>query len=284
MAGTSEHSRRPHSVAVDLLLAAHPLPTATVTVLATGLAVALRTPAPTWSLLAAAVLTGQLSVGWLNDMLDADRDRVAGRQDKPIARGHITTRAVRWAIGAAAALCVGLSVALGPAPAAAHLVAVAAAWGYNLGLKSTVWSGAPYAVAFGLLPVTAWLVSPAEGLPPWWLITAAALLGVAAHGANVLPDLAADRMTGVRGLPQRLPERTVRIGTAGLLLAGLTLLTLGPDGAPSWWQLAVLAAGAALAVVAARGRGRVLSFPLPFVAVIAIAALALIMMFGTLPR
>ena len=52
----------------------------------------------------------------------------------------------------AAALCVPLSFAMGWAAGAAHLVAVASAAGYNLGLKATALSPLPYALSFGLVP------------------------------------------------------------------------------------------------------------------------------------
>ena len=38
-------------------------------------------------------------------------------------------------------------------------------------------------------------------MAPGWAVAAGACLGVAAHLANVLPDLADDASTGVRGLP-----------------------------------------------------------------------------------
>jgi len=37
-----------------------------------------------------AVLLGQLSIGWQNDWTDAERDRAAGRADKPISAGEIS--------------------------------------------------------------------------------------------------------------------------------------------------------------------------------------------------
>ena len=45
-------------------------------------------------LVAAAVLAGQLSVGWLNDYLDADRDRAVRRADKPVVTGALTIGAI----------------------------------------------------------------------------------------------------------------------------------------------------------------------------------------------
>jgi UbiA prenyltransferase family len=163
-----------------------------------------------------------------------------------------------------------LSLALGIVPGGCHLVAVAAALGYDLGLKRTPWSWLPYAIAFGLLPVVVWLVAGHGGLPPLWLIAAGALLGVGAHGANVLPDYDRDRTAGVLGLPQRLPLPVLRLGTATGLLGALALLTFGPAAAPQPWEWIALGVGSALAVVAAAGpnQGRA-AFP----AVVGIGAL-----------
>ena len=47
----------------------------------------------------AAVSTGQLSIGWSNDALDAARDRLAGRTDKPVAAGRLPRRTVAAAAG-----------------------------------------------------------------------------------------------------------------------------------------------------------------------------------------
>jgi 4-hydroxybenzoate polyprenyltransferase len=260
-----------------LLLACHPLPVAAVTSLTTVLAAGAGARGTTLWLLAAAVLTGQLCVGWVNDLVDRDLDRTVGRRDKPLATGALTSPTVVRAAIAAAAACIPLSLALGTAAGLCHLVAVAAALAYNLGLKRTVWSWVPYAVAFGLLPVVVWLVAPTDGLPPSWLVAAVALLGVGAHGANVLPDYDRDRATGVFGLPQRLDMPILRLGTAGILFGSLVLLTVGPPGAPQTWEWIALLVGCALALVAAAGpmAGRA-SFP----AVIGIAALAVAVLLG----
>src|SRR5918994_1829605 len=68
-----------------LLRACHPEPTAAVTLMMTALAVTAGRDARGVLMVAAAVLTGQLSIGWLNDVLDARRDRAVGRLDKPVA-------------------------------------------------------------------------------------------------------------------------------------------------------------------------------------------------------
>lgn len=265
--------RMPAAV-IDLVRATHPLPTAAVTALTTTLAIATGTGPGRTALLAAAVLTGQFSVGLHNDLVDRRRDAAAGRTDKPLASGAVPVATARVAMWAALFACVVLSLALGPAPAAAHLTAVAAAGAYNAGLKGTWLSWAPYALAFALLPVTVWLVAPIGTLPPWWLVLATALLGIGAHAANVLPDLADDRATGVRGLPHRLPLPALRAVTGASLLAGLALVTVAPRGTATWEPVAI-AAGAALAVSASRpGAGR----RWPLLAAIGIGTLAAVIL------
>lgn len=264
------------AAAAGLIRACHPVPTAAVTTLTTALGAALDVPTPQLVLLAIAVLAGQLSVGWLNDYVDRQRDRAAGRSDKPLAVGTVTPSTVKRATAAAAAVCIPASLSLGVPAGTTHLVAVAGAWAYNLGVKRTVWSWVPYAVGIGSLPVIVWLVTPQPGIPPWWMIAGAMLLGVGAHGANVLPDLDADRATGVSGLPHRLPRGVMRAGTAAVLLGSLLLLTLGPTGTPVAVDAALLTAGIVLAAVAAGVGESRLPARAPLLAAAAIALLAIV--------
>ncbi|MEU6411091.1 UbiA family prenyltransferase [Microbispora sp. NPDC046933] len=242
-----------------------------MTTLVTALvAVAGWGPAGT-ALTALAVLTGQLSVGWCNDAVDAARDAAAGRTAKPIVAGLVSARAVRVAAFAALAACVPLSLACGVVAGATHLAAVAAAWLYNLWLKGTAASWVPYAAGFGAVPVfmttgtpgralpvslpVALPVSLPVALPAWWAVLAAALLGCAAHLANVLPDIETDVATGVRGWPQRLGPARVRVLLPLPLLAASALLVVappGPAGPAGWLALAGVAACAAAGLLLGR--------------------------------
>ena len=254
--------------------ACHPEPTVTVTVLMAALTVASgRSPAGC-VLVAAAVLTGQLSVGWSNDRIDRARDIAAGRRDKPLVMGAPRPRSVSIAAGCALGLCVPLSLAGGLGAGTAHLAGVAAAWAYNLGVKRTVLSWLPYAVAFGLLPAFVTLGLPGHPWPPAWAVTAGALLGVGAHLTNVLPDIDTDLAAGVRGLPQRLGRRRTRYVAPVPLSAASAVLVLGPPERLGISSAAALVATGTLALITAllpdRGpRGRV-----PFLATLALAVIA----------
>jgi len=242
-----------------LVRAAHIGPCLAVTAIATALAVAAgRGPGSAW--VSAAVLAGQFSVGWGNDWLDAERDRAAGRADKPVVAGEIDESLLARAAALALTVCAALSLTSGARAAAVHLVAVALGWAYNLGLKRTPASVLPYAGAFALLPVFVALGLPGHPLPPAWLIGAAGLLGAAVHFPNALPDLAADAVTGVRGLPQRLGARRSLVAASVLLAAAGLAVVAGPTAPPGAAVLVAVGVGLAAAVgmvwTALRGRPR----------------------------
>jgi protoheme IX farnesyltransferase len=222
-----------------------------VTAVAAGLAVSTGRDAAGVVAVAVAVLAGQLSVGWLNDVLDADRDRLAGRIDKPAVTRTVSRRALAVATIVAALVCVPASFASGPAAGAVHVLAVASAWTYNLGLKSTPLSVLPYALSFGLLPTFGLPGAPA---PPWWLPAVGALLGAGAHFTNVLPDLAADAATGIRGLPHRLGSVGSRTAAAVLLLAASVVLAATAPVVPLVAIGVPVVVAAVLAAGLARGR------------------------------
>lgn len=239
--------RSPGGQVVTLLRASHPEPSLAVTVIAVALATASGRSGAGVIAVGLAVGTGQLSVGWHNDWLDAGRDRGAGRQDKPVARGAIGAPTVGIAAVLALAACVPLSLLSGWQAGAAHLVAVALAWSYNAGVKGTVWSWVPYACSFALLVAFVTLGLPDAPAPPWWAAGAAALLGVGAHLVNAAVDIADDVAVGVRGLPARLGYgRSVSLA-AVLLVAASGLIALGP-GRPGW-PLAGLGVAVALVVL-----------------------------------
>jgi 4-hydroxybenzoate polyprenyltransferase len=235
---------------LPLLRATHLGPSLAVTAMATGLAAASGVRGGRLVVVALAVLAGQFSVGWGNDWVDADRDRRAGREDKPIAAGEVAKRTVARCAIAALVVCAAVSLLLGVQPAAAHLLAVGLGWSYDIGVKRTVLSPLPYALAFGLLPVVVALV--VGGTAPAWVVGAAALLGAGAHFLNTLPDVERDAATGVRGLPQRLgPQASAALG-AGLLGAGGLLAGAGLGGIRALvvWQLVLLGLGALLVLAA----------------------------------
>lgn len=237
----------------DLALSSHPGPTLAVTVLAALLGASLGYPLARVLVIAVAVLLGQLSIGWSNDWLDAKRDARSGRRDKPVADGRVSRVLVARAAVSAFVLAMAVSIALGRNAALCHFVLVASGWAYNLGLKRTAASVVPFIVAFGLLPDVV-TYSAVDGVPAAaWATAVGAVFGVSIHFTNVLPDLADDDATGVRGLPHRLGARVSGLVAFGALVVAAVIVLVGP---------VVAAPGSGVSVVAVVG----------LVAAIAIAA------------
>lgn len=207
-----------------LVRACHPGPTAVVTAIAVLLGVGLDLDLPQLLLVGLTVLVGQLSIGWSNDWLDAERDAASARADKPAATGDIAVSRLRAAAAVSAVVTVPLSFVPGWRPAVCHLLLVGSGWVYNLGLKRSAWSPLPFLIGFGALPAYVALVG--DVTPEWWLVSAGALLGVSAHFANAAPDIDSDRLLGVWGAPQHLGARgSLLVSLAVLAVAGLVAAT-----------------------------------------------------------
>ncbi|GHD78021.1 UbiA family prenyltransferase [Salinibacterium amurskyense] len=260
-----------------LLRSSHPGPTAAVTVIVLALAWGYGLEGWRIAILTAAILANQLSVGLSNDWLDAERDRASGRTDKPVVSGEISaTRVAGIALGLAATSIV-LSLLLGPLAALAHAVFLASGWLYNLGLKATLFSVVPYIAGFGSLPAIVTLAAGTPQLAAPWAIAAGALLGVAAHFSNVLPDLDDDSSTGVRGLPHALGTRLSATAIAVGLIGASIAVVFGPGTAPSALALigfvAIIAIAGVSVVLIARGTLQRLLFRLTIAAAAITAAL-----------
>src|SRR6476469_7641325 len=132
--------RKRRGVTHALVLACHPVPTLALTV---GLAVAAALSGRSGQevlLVAATVLSGQLTVGWVNDLVDRERDRQVGRQDKPVAQGWVDPGTVSFAVACAVLVVIPLSMANGTAAGLAHLAAVLSLWMYSFYFKRTPFS------------------------------------------------------------------------------------------------------------------------------------------------
>lgn len=262
-----------------LVLGCHPGPTLTVTTAVTALAwsAGQRPPRLLWVLLA--VLAGQLAVGWCNDARDGERDRRAGRTEKPVVRGWISPVALATAAALAATSAVPLSyLAGGPLGGSAHLVAVASALAYDLWLKATPLSLLPWVVSFGLIPVfVTYGLEPAVP-PAGWVVVVCALLGTGAHLANAARDIDSDRRVGVAGLAGVLGSAWSR-GLAVVALLAATAVLLTQLSLPAAVAVALLVVLVVAAAAAARWQsGRRL---FEAILVIAVVDVALLLSAGT---
>lgn len=248
-----------------LIRACHPIPTLAVTVIIVGLGWRLGWRDGDLVVLALAVLSGQLSVGWSNDAHDADLDRRGQRGDKPVVVGELH-EAKLWRFAIAALI---VSVALswwvaGFVGGSFHVLSLVMAWWYNLRLSRTVWSWLPYLIAFAAVPpfLTYGLTGSA---PPLWLVAVFGIIGVSGHLAQAFADVDADQAAGVGGVVVRLGARRARVVT-WVLLAGGSVIVL----VVTWPVGVIIAPVFAIAmVVAARSRSRSAVFSAVLIVVLA---------------
>jgi 4-hydroxybenzoate polyprenyltransferase len=251
----------------------HPEPVVMVTAVCGVLAVlAGRAWGTVWVVLA--VLAGQLFVGWTNDYVDRRRDTDARRNDKPLAQGEISPRVVAVAAVVAGLAAVPLSLASGIAATAVHLVGIASATAYNLGLKSTLLSVATYALSFAMLPAFITLGLAHPHWPPAWVTAAASLTGIGGHFAQARPDVEHDRRQRVLGLPQLVGARVSGLLAALFLVAGAAVIAYGARN-PLPLIVVVPAIGVAVAPPAPAFRFTLVTAGITVVAFVASAGTAL---------
>ncbi|MGZ0712372.1 UbiA family prenyltransferase (plasmid) [Coraliomargarita sp. W4R53] len=226
----------------------HPGPSVVVTLVALTLGIAVGLAPWRIIVLSVAIFCGQLSVGISNDAIDVERDRIAGRDDKPLARGDVSLRAAWITTFASLALAIALSFILSWEMGIAHVIFLVSAWSYNAWLKSSVISVVPFIVSFGLLPSLVTLSAENPVVAPIWAGVAGGALGIAIHLTNVLPDLEDDAMTGVRGLPHRLGRRASAVLAALALVVGAVAVLVGPGGELTAASLIVFSAVGLIAV------------------------------------
>ena len=188
------------------------------------------------------VLMQQISVGLSNDWIDYKRDKAANRLDKPTVNGLVSVAQLRTGSLIAAALALLSSFAMGLGSAVLMIVMLAAGWAYNLGMKLNWTSVIPYAVGFGTIPIFVGMAAPEPFWVEKWIVLAAALLGVSAHFANVLPDMQADRLTGVRALPHLLGQRLSAIVISVSAMVATLLVVTQSENLPAEAAVAGLTA------------------------------------------
>ena len=264
------------TVTRGLALSCHPIPALAVTAITAGLCALAGLPLGVAIAVTATVFAGQLSIGWSNDYLDAARDGDAHRTDKPIAAGELERRVAGIAALVALGTSIVLSGLLGWQGALMAVGTTLCGWAYNLGIKATVLSWLPYAIAFGFLPAVVTLSADPPRWPAAWVMLSAALFGVAAHFANVLPDLEDDKANGVRGLPHHMGARAAAITAACLLACAATLVLVGPGTDPNMWRVLGFAATLVVTTLAVRLAYRDPGSPNFFRAVILIAGIVLV--------
>jgi 4-hydroxybenzoate polyprenyltransferase len=201
-----------------LLKASHFGPTLIVTSVSFGFAVHYWWEGPAY-VIAFGVFTGQLVVGWSNDLYDFDDDLRHQRTNKPLVSGLITKQYLeKWLrVMVPFSFVANLLGPLGIRGGLVYMLGIACGVAYNFYFKFSALSPLPYAIAFAALPSS--IAISKDVTPPLWMWLGGALLGMAAHFINVLKDMKEDHVSGIKGLPQRL-------GTRGSVVAAVVLISV----------------------------------------------------------
>ncbi len=203
--------------------ASHFGPTLIVTAISFGFANYYWWEGPAF-VIAFGVFTGQLVVGWSNDLYDYADDLTHQRMNKPLVSGLITEEFLAKAIKVMLpfSFVANLLGPLGLKGGLVYMLGIACGIAYNFYFKFNWLSPLPYAIAFAALPSS---VAISKGItPPLWMWLGGALLGMAAHFVNVLKDMKADQKSGIRGLPQILGTKKSIAAALLLAISGFSLL------------------------------------------------------------
>ncbi|CAB4692226.1 unannotated protein [freshwater metagenome] len=206
-----------------LLKASHFGPTVLVTAISFGFATYYWWEGPAF-VIAFGVFTGQLVVGWSNDLYDYQDDLRHARMNKPLVAKSITKESLqKWLrFMVAFSFIANLLGPLGIKGGLVYMFGVAWGVGYNFYFKFSPLSPLPFAIAFAALPSC--IVISKDITPPLWMWLGGALLGMAAHFINVIKDMKEDQISQIGGLPQRLGTTKSVISALVLVLLAVTVI------------------------------------------------------------
>jgi 4-hydroxybenzoate polyprenyltransferase len=152
-----------------LLKAAHFGPTLIVTTISFAVATFYWWEGPAY-VIAFGVFTGQLMVGWSNDLYDYDDDLKHQRVKKPLVSGLITKQYLqKWLrFMLPFSFVANLLGPLGIKGGSVYMLGIACGVAYNFYFKFNFLSPLPYAIAFAALPSS--VVISKDLNPPMWML------------------------------------------------------------------------------------------------------------------
>ena len=208
-----------------LLKASHFGPTLLVTAISFGFATYYWWEGPAF-VIAFGVFTGQLVVGWSNDLYDYQDDLRHNRQNKPLVAQSISIETLqKWLrFMVPFSFVANLLGPLGIKGGLVYMLGIACGIAYNFYFKFSPLSPLPYAIAFAALPSS--IAISKEITPPTWMWLGGALFGMAAHFINVIKDMKEDQVSQIRGLPQILGTKKSILAASVLIGLGIALLLI----------------------------------------------------------
>jgi len=208
-----------------LLKASHFGPTLLVTAISFGFATYYWWEGPAF-VIAFGVFTGQLVVGWSNDLYDYQDDLRHNRQNKPLVAQSISIETLqKWLrFMVPFSFVANLLGPLGIKGGLVYMLGIACGIAYNFYFKFSPLSPLPYAIAFAALPSS--IAISKEITTPTWMWLGGALFGMAAHFINVIKDMKEDQVSQIRGLPQILGTKKSILAASVLIGLGIALLLI----------------------------------------------------------
>lgn len=228
-------------------------------------------PPFTMARLLLAMLGGQLAIGAINEIVDLPDDMV-GKPAKPLVSGAVSVRGAWAVVIVGLAMMTGFGLSFGVASFGLLALGTGLGIAYDLWLKRTSWSWAPYFLALPLLPI--WVFVSVGRWEPRLLLLypLGALATIGIHFAQALPDVEIDRETGLSTPTSRMGvKRTFALAwlaaLSAPLLAWFSATLIGVESASnSFWvatTLTLMLAIANVALVAIHPRsGLTACFPL----------------------
>src|SRR5438874_10718500 len=235
-----------NDIILGFFLLSHPIPVLFHIIAVTIFTLLAAWPHFIWSvivLVIAAHAAMQVSIAMLNDFCDRRID-AQSKPEKPIPRGFILPREALIAGFLMIAIMLVLLIQLPLLALVISLCYLALGQAYNLGLKSTPFSGIVFALAMPLIPLYAFAGVGRIPSIIFWLVPAGFLLGIALNLANSLPDLEEDEAQGIKTLAVVLGVRRsfavcqVLIVLCAAMIGVLTITGIVP--ANSWIIVSIL--------------------------------------------
>ena len=238
--------RQLHEILLGFFLLSHPVPVLLHIIAVTVFTLLAAWQHPIWYVIALVITAHaamQVSIAMINDYCDRRLD-AEGKKDKPIPRGLVTPRDALIAGLVMIAVMLALLLLLPPLALLVSLCYLALGQAYNLGLKSTPWSGIVFALAMPLIPLYAF-AGVGHALPfLFWLVPLGFFLGITLNLANSLPDIEKDKAGGAKtlavclGVKRSFVVCQFMIVLSAGLIGLLTVLRIVP--ASPWIIVAIL--------------------------------------------
>lgn len=181
----------------------------------------------TVGVLALGMLLYQFVIGVTNDLADAAED-LAAKPWKPLPSGAVSRPAALAILAGCLGAALALTATLGWAAWLVGVAGLTCGLAYDLWLKRTPLSWAPYTVAFALVPIWVHLALDAWDDALWLAAPLSLALGLSVHLANQAPDVA----TGELGIPALLGERGSRAAAVALFLLVAVAVAVLRSGLP----------------------------------------------------